>query len=278
MRSRKEGGPFKDFFDFCERIDQKIVPKSAVERLIKVGAFDCTGAKRSELWEPPATALQAASQAQSDRKHGQRNLFEAFDSTNGNGEEATANDGLRNIAEWAPLERLKFEKEARDFYVSSHPLGQFEDVVKRFSTHAADTLRSCDPNQEVFMGGMLTQVRLMNTKQARNGNSRYARFKFETFSGAVECVMWPDDYVRYKDLVEEDRIVFVGAVVERKTDEPMLQVTRILTMEQGQLERTTGLVLMMDLTNGEDDADQRRLESLKSVLRRARGTLPVLLP
>src|SRR5260370_34154049 len=68
VRVRKEGGPFKDFFDFCERIDQKIVPKAGIERLIKVGAFDCTGAKRSQLWDALSGALLSASQSQSDRK------------------------------------------------------------------------------------------------------------------------------------------------------------------------------------------------------------------
>ena len=123
---------------------------------------------------------------------------------------------------------------------------------------------------------MLTVVRLMNTKKARNGNSRYARFKLEDFSGAAECVMWPDDYVKYKDMVEEDRICFVGAVVERKTDEPTLQVTRIVTVEQGQLERTTGLVLLMDLSD-DNEADLSKLESIKTVLGRSRSNLPVFL-
>jgi DNA polymerase-3 subunit alpha len=116
----------------------------------------------------------------------------------------------------------------------------------------------------------------MNTKKARNGNSRYARFKLEDFSGAAECVMWPDDYAKYKDLVVEDKICFINAVVERKTDEPILQVTRVVSVEQGQLERTTGLVLLMDLTN-DDAADIRMLESIKNVLGRARGNLPVFL-
>ena len=56
----------------------------------------------------------------------------------------------------------------------------------------------------------------MNTKKARNGNSRYARFKLEDFTGAAECVMWPDDYVKYKDLVEEDKIVFIQATSSKR--------------------------------------------------------------
>jgi len=273
VRVRNEGGPFKDFFDFCERIDQKAVPKAGIERLIKVGAFDCTGAKRSQLWEALGGALQAASQAQDDKKHGQLNLFEAMESANGDGEPAGA-EGLRNIPEWPPLEKLKFEKESLDFYISSHPLGQYDETLKRFASHAAVNLRDCEPSQEVFLGGMLTLVRFMNTKKARNGNSRYARFKLEDFSGTVECVMWPDDYVKYKDLVVEDKICFISAVVERKSDEPSVQVTKVWTMEQGQLERTTGLVLVMDLTDN-DEADLQKLESIKSVLSRSRGHIPV---
>jgi DNA polymerase III subunit alpha len=277
VRARNEGGPFKDFFDFCERIDQKAVPKAGIERLIKVGAFDCTGAKRAQLWDALTGALQAASQAQVDKKHGQLNLFDAMDSANGNGDgHHAANEGLRNIPEWPPLEKLKYEKESLDFYISSHPLGQYEETLKRFSSHAAANLATCDANQEVFLGGMLTLVRLMNTKKARNGNSRYARFKLEDFSGSAECVMWPDDYVKYQKLIEEDKICFITAVVERKTDQPVLQVTRVWTMEQGQLERTTGLVLLLDLAE-DDEADQRKLESIKAVLGRARGNLPVFL-
>jgi DNA polymerase-3 subunit alpha len=275
VRVRKEGGAFKDFFDFCERIDQKVVPKAAIERLIKVGAFDCTGARRSQLWDALSGALSAASQAQEDRRHGQLNLFEAAEETSA-GAAPSGNENLKNIPEWPPLEKLKHEKESLDFYISAHPLGQYEEALRRFSGMPTANLKSCEPNQEVFIGGMLKLVRFMNTKKAHNGNSRYARFKLEDFSGAAECVMWPDDYVKYKDLIEEDRICFIQAVVERKTDEPILQVTRVLTMEQGQLERTTGLVMLMDLTeNG--DADLRKMESIRNVLYRARGNLPVFL-
>ena len=275
VKVRSEGGPFKDFFDFCERIDQKIVPRTAMERLVKVGAFDCTGAKRSQLWDALGNALLAANAAQNDKKHGQMSLFDSPETTNENGEaEATGNANLRNIPEWIPLEKLKHEKESLDFYISSHPLGQFEDTLRRFSSHAAANLKSCEPNSEVCIGGMMTMLRFMNTKKARNGNSKYARFKLEDFSGAIECVMWPDDYVKYKDLVEEDRICFVQAVVERKTDEPILQVTRVMTMEKGQIERTTGLVLVMDLTDDEN-TDLKKLDSIRNVLTRARGNLPV---
>src|SRR5262249_56140458 len=102
---------------------------------------------------------------------------------------------------------------------------------------------------------------------AGRGSSGYAGFKVEDFSGEAECVMWPDDYVRYKDLVEEDRICFVGATVERTRDDPGLVVTRILTIEQAQRERTTGLALALRL--GEHGPGH--VDAVARVLQRARG-------
>jgi DNA polymerase-3 subunit alpha len=273
VRARKQGGGFKDVYDLCERIDLKIVPKSALEKLIKAGAVDCFGARRAQLWHALPRALQSAAEIQSDRRHGQRNLFEALDGGPGSAEASPANNALPDIPEWPPTELLKFEKEALDFYVSSHPLAQHEDVIRLFSTHQVSQLAELSGGQEVLIGGMLTLVRFMNTKKARNGNSRYARFKLEDFSGSAECVLWPDDYIRYKDLVEEDRICFLGGTVERTREEPGLVVTRILTTEQAQRERTTGLALALRLS----EHGPGHLDAVARVLQRARGSCPVFL-
>ncbi len=273
LRARKAGGPFKDFFDFCERIDHKIVARAALEKMIKAGAFDSlAGGKRAALVDALAGAMDAAGQTQADRRHGQRSLFESVDDQT---PEVAATSGVfRDVSEWSPGEKLKYEKEALDFYISSHPLAQVGDALQRFSSHSIDRLGELDHNTEVFVGGMFTQLRLMNTKKpGRNGNSRYARCKLEDFTGNVECVMWPDDFVQFKDLIVEDKICFVQGIVEKRTDEPILQLTKVLTIEQGQKERTTGLLLVMDA--GDDPA---KLDAISQTLRRSpRGGTPVFL-
>ena len=90
-----------------------------------------------------------------------------------------------------------------------------EDVIQRFSSHRVNQLGELGINQEVTIGGMLTQVRYLNTKKARSGNTRYCRCKLEDFTGSVECVIWPDDYLRFKDVIAEGHICFVVASVER---------------------------------------------------------------
>src|SRR5262249_22191363 len=74
VRSRKEAGSFRDLFDFCERVDLKIVPRAGIERLIKAGACDAFGT-RAQLMHALPRAIQAASELQQDRRAGQLSLF-----------------------------------------------------------------------------------------------------------------------------------------------------------------------------------------------------------
>jgi DNA polymerase-3 subunit alpha len=270
VRARGDKGPFKDIYDFCERIDLKVVSRAAIEKLIKAGAFDCFGARRAQLLHVLGGALQAAGELQQDLRIGQKNFFDVFESS---GPEPVRGTALPDVPEWPATEKLKNEKEALDFYFSSHPLAQHEDVLRLFSSHRLAQLSDLAANQEVMIGGMLTQVRFMNTKKARNGNSRYCRCKLEDFSGAAECVMWPDDFVRCKDLVGEDQICFVVAAVERTRDEPGLVISRILTVEQAQRERTTGVVLDLSLENH----PPYLIDRIAAVLQRTPGRCPVFL-
>ncbi len=77
VRARTEGGPFKDLFDFCERVDPRAVNKTAIEKLIMAGALDCLGGHRAQLIHALPRAIQAAAERQNDRRLGQRNLFDA---------------------------------------------------------------------------------------------------------------------------------------------------------------------------------------------------------
>ncbi len=270
VRVRTAGGPYRDLFDFCERIDLKIVSRAAIERLIKAGALDQFG-RRSQLMHALPRAIQAANETQQDRRAGQLNLFGGEKTANGAA--ATRSAELPDIPEWPDSEKLKNEKEALDFYFSSHPLAQYADDLRHFATHTASQLGNLAANQEVILGGVLTQIRLMNTKRARNGNTRYARCKLEDLTGSAECVMWPDDYLRHKEDFVEDRVCFVRGTVDRTREEPGLILTRILSVEQAQRELTKGLVLSLRLGVHEPDV----IDAIGRILERAQGSCPVYL-
>src|SRR5262249_27957787 len=126
VATREGEGTYRDLFDFCERVDLKVVGRAAVERLIKAGAMDRFG-RRAQLMHVLPRALQAAAERRHDPRQGQRNLFDAAAAP-----AAEAAEALPDVPEWPDSEKLKHEKEALDFYFSSHPLAQHEDDIRRF--------------------------------------------------------------------------------------------------------------------------------------------------
>ncbi len=271
VAERQAGGPFSDLFNFCERLDQRLVTKAAVETLVKAGAFDALGGKRAALMAVVSAALQAGNAIQEDRRRGQKHFFDALEPECA--EDAQASRSLPDLPEWADAERLSHEKEALGFYISSHPLARYEEDLRRYSTCTVNQLSGLEANQEVVIGGMLTGVRFTNAKRSRSGNTRMARLKLEDFTGAAECVIFPDDFVRNKDLVQEEQICFVKGTVDRTREEPGLIINRILTIEQAQRELTSGLSLQLVHGIHTEDA----IPMVGSILRRTPGRCPVQL-
>jgi DNA polymerase-3 subunit alpha len=274
VRARKEGGRFKDLFDFCERIDPRVLQRAAIERLIKAGAMDSFTGHRAQLMALLPRALQAAAEKHNDRRVGQKNLFEAFGggpAAGGNGAGETA--ALPEVEPWPEGEKLKYEKEVLDFYFSSHPLAQHEDDLRRYATHRAIDLEGLPAEQEVTLAGMLTQVQFRTTKKARNGNSRYLLCRLEDFSGSARCVMWPDDLARLKGEIKDDDVRIVRGTIDRSREEVNVVLTRVLTLEEARSQLARELHLLLRLGRHQpSDVDR-----LAELLRRNAGPCQVIL-
>jgi DNA polymerase III subunit alpha len=271
VRARKERGRFKDIFDFCERVDLKILNRATIERLIKAGALDCLGGHRAQQMNVLPRAIQSATDRQRDERLGQRNLFDAFaapESAN-----AVEKETLPDVPPWTETDKLKYEKEVLDFYLSSHPLAQNEKLLARYRSHHAEDMKQLAADQETTLAGMFTQIALKNTQKARNGNSRYFLARIEDMTGSAKCVMWPDDFARFKEEIRDDVPYVIKGTVDRRRDEPTLVINRILTLEQAQRELARGLFLLLRLgrTQPED------IDRLGSVLRQTPGPCPVFL-
>jgi DNA-directed DNA polymerase III PolC len=272
VRARDEGGEFKDLFEFAERVDRRIVQKSAVEKMIMAGAFDAFG-KRAAHFAAVAKAFQAADERASDLRRGQKSIFEMFTDDGGDtGGGSNAGGGLPDVPEWPDTEKLKFEKEALDFYMSSHPLAQHEDQLKRFRTHDAAQAVKLPHGSPVLVAGMVTGLQ-MRTVQ-KNGK-RWAMFQLEDFTGQCKCILWSDEYARFKDQVVDDVVMlFEGAVEWREggTAGDVI-VRKILTIDEAKKEMTRSLLLRMPYA---DDVESlRKLEAVGAVLKRNRGATPV---
>jgi DNA polymerase-3 subunit alpha len=231
VAERNKSGPFRDLFDFCERVDPAACNRATIESLIKAGAFDSTGGRRAQLMGVLDRALQTGAAALADRRSGQKGLFDGAD------EEPAAADkrlSLPDVPEWDEKERLAFEKEVLGFYLKSHPLAEHAETLASYCSHTTAAVPGLSARAEVLMGGMIGAIKLSQTKSPRPGetNTRYAMFDLEDMEGMIRCILWPSDYVNFGERVMDGAIVALRGTIDRRpgSDEANLIVNEIIPL------------------------------------------------
>lgn len=271
--------PFKDIYDFAERVDRRVVQKAAVERMVMAGAFDPLG-KRAPQFAAVAKAYQSADERAKETKRGQRSFldfFDAPDEPNGGANGAAHHHGVPDVPEWPETERLKFEKEALDFYMSSHPLAQWDEQLSRFRSNDCGDVAKAKNGTEARVGGMIANLEVRTANKGRNAGRKYATFRIEDFTGSVRCILWSDEYQRFQSLISADAVhLFEGTLNwSEGRAEPDFQIKKILTIDEARSEFTKSMLLKMAYT--EDAEALRKLDAVSLVLRRAKGPCPVFL-
>ena len=196
------------------------------------------------------------------------------------GDGPAASDGeeddltLPPVEEWTHSQQLAFEKEVFGFYLTSHPLTEFADEVAAFAQNSVKELRDLDDGKEVVLGGMIASIKKAQTKNpSRNGNSKYVNFDLEDATGAVRCIMWPDDYANDGEKVEADTIVILRGRVDSRGREPNIIINKLFTIGEAEKEFTRQVALFLRRGfHTEDDMKRAR-----EILNRFPGKTPVVL-
>ncbi len=246
---RKKKGPYKDIFDFCERIDPAACNKSAIETLIKAGAMDVFGARRSQLVAVIERAVQAGASIQADKRSGQASLFGAFDDEEELVDKKSAATPLPDIAEWPDREKLIAEKEVLGFYLDSHPLAEFEKKLAAFRTHTTDRLVDLKDRSEVILGGMISSIKFAHTKNAKVGSpSKYANFDLEDMQGMVRCILWPKGFATQGLAVQPDAVVIARGKCDKRGggDEVNLVIDELIPLSELDSRYTRGIRIRID--------------------------------
>ncbi|MGH9344959.1 MAG: DNA polymerase III subunit alpha, partial [Terriglobia bacterium] len=123
------GGRFKSFWEFCEKVDLRVMNSRVIQSLIKAGALDSLGT-RGQLWAAVDKAMERAQKAQKDAAQGQTGLFGLFDEGPA---KARSADDLPHAADWEESERLANEKEVLGFFVSGHPLDKYAEKLRNLT-------------------------------------------------------------------------------------------------------------------------------------------------
>src|SRR6476661_3489680 len=126
-------------------------------------------------------AYRAAHELAAYRRRGQKSFLDMF----GEDDSAPARDaeyGLPDVPEWPETDKLKFEKEALDFYMSSHPLAQFDEQLRRFRTYECAEMARAKTATEGRVGGMIIDLTVRTANKGRNAGRKYATFRVEDFT------------------------------------------------------------------------------------------------
>ena len=271
VAEREANGPFTDLFDFCERVDPQSCNRSTIETLVKAGAFDAFGAGRASLMAGIDRAMQSGASVLADKRSGQKGLFDEVDE-----EEQSATADLPAVPEFEEKERLTMEKEVLGFYLSSHPLAEFEQPLRTYCTHTSKSLGELDHRTEVVVGGMLAAIKMSHTKNPKPGApSKYAMWDLEDLDGITRCILWPEQFAQFGHLVEADAIVGVRAAIDRRpgAEEINLIVNELFPIAELESRFTSGVTLVVD----EQRHGVEGLQTLHEVLRLYDGDKPLKL-
>jgi DNA polymerase-3 subunit alpha len=257
MKARAEaGGTFKSFWEFCEKVDLRVMNKRVIESLIKAGALDALG-KRAALMGAVDKAMERAQKTQRDAAQGQSGLFGIFD------EGPKKADDLPQVAEWEEGERLANEKEVLGFFVSGHPLDKYAEKLRNLTgvIPVAEALerkppekswgRQADPADEIQVAGMILGLKVQKTK--REGKL-YAQAALEDASGKIELVCFPRDYERLAgQLKMEAPVLLRGTLTGDEDSAPKIAVSGIQSLDDVQVKLPTGIRIRINLERASEE-------------------------
>ena len=264
IENRKENGKFKSLFDFCKRVDSRAVNKKVIESLIKAGAFDSMGYKRSALMVALDKALELAQVFQRDKVRGQLSLFD----TSTDSFQIEGDKFIPDINEWPKEQILKFERQYLGFYISGHPLEEFQEVIKKYSNVTTRNISDLKEGQDIKLGCFISSLKKRVTK---SGNQRMAILKVEDLEGLVTAVAFPEVYEKKSHLILEGNIVFLRGKFSVRGDQPQIIITDIFPIEEAPYNFASSAFIELDDKEHLED----KASSLSEILEKYQGDIPL---
>ncbi len=255
---RDEDGPFINIGDFANRVNPRIVNKRALESLAKAGAFDALNSNRAQVLRAVEVILGLANRSSVDRASGQNDLF---------GGGASKETVILPEAEpWLPMDRLAHEFDAIGFYLSGHPLDDYQGALnqlgvmswKDFATKAL---------AGVTAGKIAGTVAYKQERRSKSGN-RFAFVGFSDSSGQFEAVVFSDVLANVRDLLEPGKAVILVVEADCDGEDVKLRLQNVIPIDASVARVQTGLKIFVH--------DNEALESLSKRLNE-KGKSPVSL-
>ncbi len=271
IAARDKGGPFLDLHDLCSRVESRAFNKKLLESLVKCGACDDFGPNRAELAAQIDGALAQASAKARDRDMGQASLLDMLGPMEPAAKKANGAARATSLPDWPMRERLNYEKELLGFYITGHPLDEHRAEVEAFQTHTLAQLKEIPDEIDTRVCGLITKVEVRVTKESKKP---WARVTLEDQTGAMEAMVFPDNYAALPRPLGVGDVVVISAQLDRRDEAPKLKVAQVLWLPEAHEQLLRELVLHLPV---EEWLDPERWAQLRELVMDAPGPVKLRL-
>ncbi len=269
VKERNENGKYYSLQEFLKRLDGELNSR-AIECLIKAGAFDSLGGKRSQYLSVYKKYYDSISQLKKKTIEGQLDLF----SINTSNESTLDKDNLPNIPELNKKQILSLEKEILGIYISGHPLDEYYDTLKKFTSNTTldfvenenNQIENVKDNQKVILGGIISNV----TPKFTKNNKQMAFLTIEDLFGTIEIIVFPEIFYKYSKYLLEDNVIIVEGTASISEDQkPKIICKNIKPYEEIEnINKTLWIKLPKELNI--------RIEDIEKIILKNNGNTPVI--
>ncbi|MCK5296870.1 MAG: DNA polymerase III subunit alpha [Alphaproteobacteria bacterium] len=239
INERKKNGSYKDISDFTQRLDASAINKRQLENLVKSGAFDCIESNRAKVFNGISKIIGHASAATNDRNSSQVSLF---------GEMELPKISLPECPDWPMIERLEREAEAIGFFLSAHPLDNYESkTLERLRVVKSSSLLHRRGTSSLKMVGILNSKR---ERISKSGN-RYAFADFSDAYGSFSVTFFSEILGKTRDMLESGQPLLLTLNAERVSDDeqPRLTASNVQMLDEAVSRAAKGLIITFDRTD-----------------------------
>ena len=219
---RKEG-KFSSFIDFLSRVDLRKVNKRVIESLIKCGAFDSLGYKRSQLTQYYEEAMDEVQRSQKEKESKQSSFFDQLNSESSSGDNGLKAYQMPDMPEWDHKKLLSIEREALGFYITGHPLLRFADRLKLVTDANSSDLNTKRDKETVTVAGIVSGINERKTRR----NDIMCYVTLEDLHGSINTIFFGDLYKKYYDILHEEEPVVVKGTLDISGGEDTTKITLI---------------------------------------------------
>lgn len=265
LSARDQDGPFRDLFDFCNRVDIKKINKRVMEKLIYSGAMDRLGPHRAALMATLEEAMRAAEQHAKAQAFGQVDMFGVLTQEIDDVKKAFA-----NVPHWPDKVWLEGERETLGLYLTGHPINQYSGELRRYTSGRLCDLHPTSRDTVTTAAGLVIAARSMVTKR---GN-KMGIFTLDDRSGRLDVTLFSEALEKYEELMQKDRILVVSGQVSFDDFSGGLKMSarEVLDINDARERFARAIRIFLD----EQRIDERFFQRFNEILEPARaGVCPV---